>query len=69
MATHADLAAQLLRDAADLFRTIGEQNPDMKAELNDNAIVYEQVADLVEDDPEGDIVIAPDLVTDNCPCQ
>ena len=55
MATHADLAAKLLRDAAFFFRNVGEQNPSLKAEMDDNADVYEQVASLVETDPNGDL--------------
>ena len=55
MATHADLAAKLLRDAAAFFRNVGEQNPDLKPMMDDNAEVYCQVADLVASDPTGDL--------------
>ena len=55
MPTHAQIAAQLLRDAAMMMRTIGEQNTALKAQIDDNAALFEQVADLVEKDPTGSI--------------
>ncbi|MFH1157436.1 MAG: hypothetical protein V1721_00905 [Pseudomonadota bacterium] len=53
MATHAHLAAKLLRDAATFFKNVGDQNLPLKEQMDDNAAVYEQVADLVESDPMG----------------
>ena len=53
MITHGQLSAKLLRDAAAFFRTIGEQNPPLKIQMDENARVFEQVADLVEHDPTG----------------
>ncbi len=53
MATHADLAARLLRDAAQFFRTIGQQNEPLRVQMNENANIFDQVADLVEADPTG----------------
>jgi len=53
MATYAQLAAKLLRDAATFFRNVGAQNEPLKEQMNDNASVYDQVADLVEKDPMG----------------
>lgn len=58
MLTHAQLAAKLLRDAAVFFRTIGDQNPPLKIQMEENANVFEQVADLTEQNPTG--VIAED---------
>jgi len=55
MATHADLAAKLLRDAAIFFRNVGEQNQPLKEQMDDNADVYEQVAALLEADPTGEL--------------
>ena len=55
MATHANLAAKLLRDAATFFRNVGEQNEPLKEQMDDNADVYEQVADLLEQDPTGEL--------------
>ncbi len=57
MATHAHLAAKLLRDAATFFRNVGAQNPPLKEQMDDNASVYDQVADLVENDPMGELDI------------
>ncbi len=53
MATYAQLAAKLLRDAAIFFRNVGAQNDPLKEQMNDNASVYDQVADLVEKNPNG----------------
>lgn len=55
MSTHAQLAARLLRDAAGFFRTVGEQNAILKPQMDENADVFEQVAVLVEQDPNGKI--------------
>lgn len=55
MIRHTQLAAKLLRDAAVFFRTIGEQNPPLKQQMEENATVFEQVATLVEEDPTGTI--------------
>ena len=53
MPAHNELAAKLLRDAAAFFKTIAEQNPPLKDQMDENADVFEQVADLVETDPTG----------------
>lgn len=53
MATHAQIASKLLREAATFFRNVGEQNEPLREQMNDNADVYDQVADLVEKDPSG----------------
>ncbi len=51
--SYVELATKLLRDAAGFFRNVGEQNAPMKEQMFDNADVYEQVADLLEDNPNG----------------
>ncbi len=51
--TYSDLAVKLLRDAAGFFRNVGEQNEALSEQMGDNADVYEQVADLLEQDPAG----------------
>ena len=51
--SYIDLAIKLLRDAAGFYRNVGEQNPPIKSEMFDNADVYDQVADLLEEDPAG----------------
>ncbi|WP_305098117.1 hypothetical protein [Croceibacterium aestuarii] len=55
MPTNAHLAAKLLRDAGVFFRNVAEQNPPIAEQMNDNAQVYDQVADLVEGDPTGNL--------------
>jgi hypothetical protein len=55
MPTNAELAARLLRDAAQFFRTIGQQNSPLKVQMDENATIFDQVADLVEADPTGAI--------------
>ncbi|MBI1355080.1 MAG: hypothetical protein GC160_12095 [Acidobacteria bacterium] len=53
--TYANLAVKLLRDAAVFFRNVGEQNDHLREQMLDNAGVYEQVADLLEVDPLGEM--------------
>ena len=60
MATHAQLAAKLLRDAAEFFRSVAAQNEHLREQLNDNAAVYDQVAELVEADPMGVLELGGD---------
>ena len=55
MPSHAQLAAQLLRDAATFFRALSEQNDALKDQMTENADVFEQVAALVEKDPNGEL--------------
>lgn len=55
MPTHAELAARLLRDAAQFFRSIGQQNEQLNEQMSENANVFEQVATLVETDPKGEL--------------
>lgn len=55
MPTHADLAAKLLREAAGFFNTVGEQNPTLKDQMDENAAVFRQVAGLVEQDPTAEL--------------
>lgn len=47
----AQLAAKLLRDAATFFENVGLQNPPLAEQMQDNAAVYRQVADMLEVDP------------------
>ena len=55
MPTHAELSARLLRDAAQFFRSIGQQNEQLNEQMSENANVFEQVATLVETDPNGQL--------------
>jgi hypothetical protein len=59
MPTHSQLAAQLLRDAAAFFQTIGEQNEPLRVQMMENAAVFSEVAMLVENDPNGEIANPP----------
>lgn len=52
---HATLAVKLLRDAADFFRTLADQNPNIKEEMRSNAGVFDQMANLLEEDPKGSL--------------
>ncbi len=55
MPTNADLAAKLLRDIARHYRILAEENPDAAKTLEHNARTCEEVAELVESDPTGEI--------------
>ncbi len=63
MATHAQIAARLLRDAATFFRNVAMQNEPLREQLNDTAAVYDQVADLVESDPGGVVALEGEAPT------
>ena len=60
MPTNAELGAKLLADAAGFFRQVGEQNPAVKDQMAQNAEMYEQVANLVATDPNGELPQAPE---------
>jgi hypothetical protein len=53
--TYADLTAKLLVDASQFFKTIGSSNPDVADQMNENAGVFEQMAGLISNQPEGEI--------------
>lgn len=60
MATHTELAANLLRNAAVFFRDIGAQNPDLKEQMDVNAQTYDVVAEMLETDPHGEMPMPDD---------
>ncbi|WP_207480873.1 hypothetical protein [Arenibaculum pallidiluteum] len=60
MATNAEIAAKLLRDAASFFRHVAEQNDPIREQMNSNAKAYEVVAELVEADPNAAFDIPPE---------
>lgn len=67
MATNAEVAAKLLRDAAGFFVSVGQQNPPIKDAMAANAKTFESVAALLESDPQGECVLAdpaPDAAPD-----
>jgi len=53
MPTHAELASKLLVDAAEFFLTLGEQNEPLKDQMQENANVFQQMASLLAQEPEG----------------
>lgn len=59
MATNAEIAARLLRDAAGFFRSVGEQNEPLKEHMDNNAQAFELMADRVEADPLGEAAFNP----------
>ena len=59
MTTHAELAAKLLRDGANFFRSVGAQNEPIKPQMEANAQTFDLVANLVEKDPLGELPPAP----------
>ena len=50
MPTNAELAAKLLRNAAEFFRSVGEQNAGLSEQMQSNADTYDMVAEWVEKD-------------------
>jgi hypothetical protein len=62
--THAELAVRLLRDAAGFFRNVADQNPAIADQMRDNADVYEEVAALLNNDPEGTVSLDDDDSSD-----
>jgi len=55
MPTHAELSAKLLTDAAGFFKNLGEHNPPLKEQMEENATVFEQMAQLISADPSGTV--------------
>ena len=53
MTTHAEITAKLLSEAAGFFRNLGEQNDSIKDQMAENANVFEQMADLLGQNPTG----------------
>lgn len=53
MPTNAEIAATLLRAAAKFFRDVASQNPEVGEQMRTNADTYDTVADLVQNDPNG----------------
>lgn len=53
MPSHSELASKLLVDAADFFKTLGEQNPPLNDQMEENATVFMQMAELLMQEPTG----------------
>lgn len=58
MKTNADLAARLLREAAFIYRTLGQGDNADRRRMMEFADLYERVAEQVERDPLGSFVAA-----------
>lgn len=55
MPTHAELASKLMVDAATFFRTLGEQNQGLTEQMLENADVFEQMSNMLLQDPQGNL--------------
>ena len=51
--THGELAGRLLKDAADFFDTLADQNEPIQKQMRENSDVFRQLSELVEKDPLG----------------
>ncbi len=58
MATHAQIAANLLRNAATFFRDLGSENAELHEQMEINARTYDAVADMVEKTPLDEMVLS-----------
>lgn len=56
MKTNADLAARLLREAAFIYRTLGQGDNADRRRMMEFADLYEKVAEQVERNPHGSFV-------------
>ena len=55
MTTIADLGANLLEEAGGFFRNVGNQNQNLREQMTENATVFEQLAELLRNEPEGEL--------------
>jgi len=53
--SHGEMAGQLMKDAGNFFRALGEQNEPIKEQMDQNAEVYDHIAELVSNDPLGEM--------------
>lgn len=60
MMTHAELAAHMLREAAEFFRSVANDNPSLAEAMIESSGVYKKIADLVESDPMGELGVEDD---------
>jgi hypothetical protein len=51
--TYGMLAGKLLRDTAKFFRTLAGQNEPVREQMEQNAAIYDQIAESVINDPLG----------------
>ncbi|MGC2854121.1 hypothetical protein ACM64Y_01505 [Novispirillum sp. DQ9] len=57
MATIAQVGSDMLRAAANFFRAVGRENPALTEQMDRNAKAYEDVAELLEQDPSMEITV------------
>jgi hypothetical protein len=55
MTTYAELSARLLREAAAIFRTMTWPEAEITARVETFSKLFDRVADLVEQDPTGEV--------------
>lgn len=55
MPSHAELASKLLADAAGFFRTLADQNAEIKEQMEENAGVFEQISQLLSQNTDGEL--------------
>jgi len=55
MPTHAEISSKLLSEAASFFVNLGEQNAEIKEQMTENARVFTQMSELLEEKPNGQI--------------
>ena len=53
MPTYAKITADMLIDTAKFFRTLAEQNADVRKDMTSNAEVYDRMANLITSEPYG----------------
>lgn len=51
MPTIAEVGADMLRAAANFFRAVGSENPNLTEQMTQNAKAYDEVAKMLETDP------------------
>ena len=54
MTTHAQMAAKLLSESAKFYRAVGQDNPQLRDNMESMASACETIAGLVETDPTGE---------------
>lgn len=55
MTTNAQVAAQLLREAAEFYYSLGGSSPDLKDRMEEFGALYNKVAVLLDSDPQGEL--------------
>lgn len=55
MQTNEEIASRILLDAASFFKNLAEENEPIREQMNENAAVYEQMSQLLANDPDGAI--------------